>query len=107
MPGAFLYDERVRDAVALTALTPIAAGMPVANLRHSQPRLRARFTGAVASILIDFGTATPVEAVALISTNLSAIATARWRLGTLEVPNAAHDSGMLSAPGLSAQCWLR
>ncbi|WP_431304039.1 hypothetical protein [Sediminicoccus sp. BL-A-41-H5] len=84
MPGAFLYDERVRDAVALTALTPTAAGMPAANLRDPQPRLRARFTGGVASVLIDFGAATPVEAVALISTNLGASATARWRLGTLE-----------------------
>jgi hypothetical protein len=97
MPGAFLYDERVRDAVALTALTPTAAGMPVANLRDPQPRLRARFTGGAASILVDFGTATPVEAVALISTNLSATATARWRLGTLEVPSAAHESGILPA----------
>jgi hypothetical protein len=46
---------------------------------------------------VDFGTATPVEAVALISTNLSTNATARWRLGTLEVPNAAHDSSILPA----------
>ena len=84
MPGAFLYDERVRDAVALTALTPAAAGMPAANLRDPQPRLRARFTGGAASILIDFGAATPVEAVPLISTNLTTSATARWRLGTLE-----------------------
>jgi hypothetical protein len=97
MPGAFLHDERIRDAVALTALTATAAGMPVANLRDPQPRLRARFTGGAASILVDFGTATPVEAVALISTNLSANATARWRLGTLEVPSAAHDSGILPA----------
>lgn len=97
MPGAFLYDERVRDAVALTALTPTAAGMPAANLRDPQPRLRARFTGAVASVLVDFGTAMPVEAVALISTNLTTNATARWRLGTLEVPNAAHDSGTVPA----------
>ena len=84
MPGAFLHDERVRDAVALTALTPTAAGMPAANLRDPQPRLRARFTGGAASVLVDFGTATPVEAVALVSTNLSSSATARWRLGTLE-----------------------
>jgi hypothetical protein len=35
--------------------------------------------------------------VALISTNLSATATARWRLGTLESPSAAHDSGILPA----------
>ncbi|MCZ8149045.1 MAG: hypothetical protein O9325_14520, partial [Roseomonas sp.] len=48
-------------------------------------------------MFVDFGTATPVEAVALISTNLSANATARWRLGTLEVPNAAHDSGTVPA----------
>ncbi|WP_203075765.1 hypothetical protein [Falsiroseomonas ponticola] len=84
MPGAFLHDERVRDAVALTALTPTAAGMPAANLRDPQPRLRARFTGGAASVLVDFGAATPVEAVALISSNLSASSTARWRLGTLE-----------------------
>ncbi|MCZ8146841.1 MAG: hypothetical protein O9325_03180 [Roseomonas sp.] len=97
MPGAFLQDERVRDAVALTALTPTAAGMPVANLRDPQPRLRARFTGGAASMLVDFGTATAVEALALICTNLSTNATVRWRLGTLEVPNAAHDSGILPA----------
>jgi hypothetical protein len=46
---------------------------------------------------VDFGTTTPVEALALISTNRSTNATARWRLGTLEVPNAAHDSGILPA----------
>ncbi|MCZ8148367.1 MAG: hypothetical protein O9325_11040 [Roseomonas sp.] len=97
MPGAFLYDERVRDAGALTALTPTAAGMPVANLRDPQPRLRARFTGGAASVLVDFGATTPVEAVALISTNLTTNATARWRLGTLAVPDAAHDSGTVSA----------
>ena len=97
MPGAFLYDERVRDAVALTALTPTAAGMTAAKLRDPQPRLRARFIGGAASILVDFGATTPVEAVALISTNLTTNATARWRLGTLEIPNAAHDSGTLPA----------
>ena len=63
MPGAFLYDERVRDAVALTALTATAAGMPLANLRDPQPRLRARFTGGAASVLVDFGTATTFDAV--------------------------------------------
>jgi hypothetical protein len=97
MPGAFLYDERVRDAVALTGVTPTAAGMPVANLRDPQPRFRARFMGGAASILVDFGAATPVEAVALISTNLTTNATARWRLGTLATPDAAHDTGILPA----------
>ena len=48
-------------------------------------------------MLVDFGAATPAEAVALISTNLGTNATVRWRLGTLEVPNAAHDSGPLPA----------
>jgi hypothetical protein len=67
------------------------------NLCDPQPQLRARFTGGAASILVDFGTATPIKAVALISTNLSTNATARWRLGTLEVPDAAHDSGILPA----------
>lgn len=51
MPGAFLHDERVRDAVALAALTPTADGMPVANSRNPQPRRRARFTGGAASVL--------------------------------------------------------
>ena len=67
------------------------------NLCDPQPRLRARFTGGAASVLVDFRIAMPVEAVALISTNLSTNATARWRLRTLEVPNAAHDSGILPA----------
>jgi hypothetical protein len=46
-----------------------------------QPQPCAWFTGGAASILVDFGTATPVEAMALISTNLSPYTTARWRLG--------------------------
>ena len=97
MPGAFLHDERVRDAAALTTVTSTAAGMPVANLRDPQPRLRARFTGGAASVLVDFGTAKPVEAEALISTNLSTNATARRRLGTQATPDAAHDTGMADA----------
>jgi hypothetical protein len=107
MAGAFLHDERVRDAVALTALTPTAAGMPVANLRDPQPRLRARFTGGAASVLVDFGTATPVDAVALVSTNLGANATARWRLGPLEAlveaaPLIALDFMAATPPVMSA-----
>ena len=67
LPGAFLYDNRVRDAAALAALTPTAAGMPVANLRDPQPRLRARFTGGAASVLVDFGAATWVSAAMTLS----------------------------------------
>ena len=91
MTAAFLWDDRVRSAVAVTSVggTPVAS-MPVANLLDPQPRHRARWIGGAASILVDFGADATIEAAALISTNLVAGATVRWRMGAL-------DAGIIDA----------
>ena len=95
MAAAFLWDDRVRSAVSVTSVggTPVAS-MPVANLLDPQPRHRARWIGSTASILVDFGADTTIEAAALISTNLLAGATVRWRVGALDtgVVDAATDA---------------
>lgn len=49
-----------------------------------QPRHRTRWLGSTASVLVDFGTDTAIETVALLSTTLGAADTVRWRLGALE-----------------------
>jgi transposase len=77
-----LYVLRGRRSDLVEIVWHDGLGMPLyamsaANLRDPQPRLRPRFTGGAASVLVDFGAATLVEAVALISTNLSANATVR------------------------------
>ena len=85
MPGAFLWDERVARAVALSAIgvQPVAS-LPLSNLLDAQPRHRARWLGSAASVLADFGADTAIDAVALLSTTLGATDTVRWRLGALE-----------------------
>jgi hypothetical protein len=85
MPGAFLWDERVARAAALSAIgvQPVAS-LPLSNLLDPQPRHRTRWLGTVASVLVDFGTDTAIDAVALLSTTLGAADTVRWRLGALE-----------------------
>jgi hypothetical protein len=82
MAGAFLWDDRVAQAIALTSVgaTPVAS-LPMANLLDPQPRHRARWLGGSASILVDFGTDTIIDAAALISTNLPETTTVRWRVG--------------------------
>lgn len=85
MPGAFLSDERVARAVALSAIgTQPVASLPLSNLLDPQPRHRTRWLGSAASVLVDFGTDTAIDAVALLSTTLGAADTVRWRLGALE-----------------------
>ena len=55
MPGAFLWDDRVAYAASVaSAAGTVAATMPVSNLLDPQPRLRARWIGASASILVDY-----------------------------------------------------
>lgn len=85
MPGAFLWDERVARAVALSAVgaQPVAS-LPLSNLLDAQPRHRSRWLGSAASVLVDFGTDTAIDAVALLSTTLGAADTVRWRVGALE-----------------------
>jgi hypothetical protein len=85
MPGAFLWDERVARAAALSAVgvQPVAS-LPLSNLLDPQPRHRTRWLGSAASVLVDFGTDTAIDAVALLSTTLGAADTVRWRVGALE-----------------------
>ena len=58
--------------------------MPRSNLLDPQPRLRAQLLGSIASILVDFGADSAIEAAALISTTLPSNATVRWRIGAGE-----------------------
>ena len=106
MAGAFLWDDRVAQAIALTSVggTPVAS-LPIANLLDPQPRQRARWLGGSASILVDFGADTIIEAAALISTNLPETATVRWRVGLAVAPlspglgsdGLAFDTGVTDA----------
>jgi len=85
MAGAFLWDERVARAVGLSALgTQPVASMPLSNLLDPQPSHRARWLGTTASVLVDFGADTALDAVALLSTTLRSTDTVRWRLSALE-----------------------
>ena len=106
MAGAFLWDDRGRAAVSVTSVGGVpVASMPVANLLDPQPRHRARWLGGAASILVDFGVDTTIEAAALISTNLADGATVRWRVGLESAPLSPGlgtaalvlDTGMVSA----------
>ncbi len=85
MAGALLWDDKVAKAASLTAVTgtPVTS-MPLSNLLDPQPRLRACLLGSGASVLVDFGADTALEAAALISTPLPSDATVRWRLGPAE-----------------------
>lgn len=102
MTGAFLWDERVVRAVALSAIgaQPVAS-LPLSNLLDPQPRHRTRWLGSAASVLVDFGTDTAIDAVALLSTTLGAADTVRWRLGALEglVEAAATFDLRFTSPG--------
>jgi hypothetical protein len=110
MAGAFLWDDRVRSAIALTSAagTPVAS-LPISNLLDPQPRLRARWLGGTAGVLVDFGTDTPVEAVALISTTLPDTATVRWRVGPAEAlveePRTV-DADFTAVPFVPPTGWL-
>ncbi len=85
MAGAFLWDDRVASSASISALAgTVVSSMPLSNLLDPQPRLRARLLGSTASILVDLGADTAIEAVALISTSLPDTATIRWRLGPAE-----------------------
>jgi hypothetical protein len=105
MGTAFLWDDKVA-AASVTALTGTTiAGMPLSNLADPQPRLRARLLGSAVSLLVDFGAAVAIGAVAAISTTLSESATARLRIGPAEsffeaVPlfDLRFDAGPIAPP---------
>lgn len=97
MAGAFLWDDKVGASLSITSLgVAPPAGMPLSNLIDPQPRMRARFVATTASVLVDFGASTSVEAVALIGTALSSVATIRWQQGDI-VGSYTFDSGTLAA----------
>lgn len=94
MPSAFLWDERVSRGTLASVAGTVAASMPLANLADPQPRMRARWLGSAASVLVDFGADISVEVVGLISTTLRTASgdTIRARVGNAE--------GIVEAPAL-------
>ena len=84
MAGAFLYDDKVAAATLSAPGSTTVTTLPLSYLTDPQPRLRARLMGSAASVLVDFGADTAIEAAALISTTLGSSATVRWRLGAGE-----------------------
>ena len=79
-----------------------ALGYPSTNVGVEHPSQPWRTQDGVTSafVLIDFGSLQNIAAVAAIATNLSAAATWRVRLSTVDatgVAGNAHDSGTISA----------
>ena len=96
MPGAFLWDDRVKYAASVVSSGgTVASSRPVSNLLDQQPRIRARWIGASASIQVDYSGTVTADALALISTSLSSAATIRWRQGSA-IGTWAFDSGTLN-----------
>lgn len=96
--AVILYDDRIRGAVLSGAAT--AGGLPLANLQDPQPRKVARWIGTAGHVVADLGGATPVGLVAISGTNLTAAATVRVRLSTVDATGDAgdaHDSGVIGA----------
>jgi hypothetical protein len=78
MPGAFLYED-ISGTAAVTSAQATVPAMPLSALADPQPRTRVRLMGSTARLLLDFGTPQLIDLAALISTNLTATATVRWR----------------------------
>lgn len=89
---AFLVDDLVRAAPMLTTSRTMSGEMVLSNLQDPQPRMRARFVGTFAEVLIDFGGTVSMDCVAFISTNATAAATYRVRLSTVDATGAAGDA---------------
>lgn len=89
-----LFDDRVAAAALSGAAT--LDGLPLANLQDPQPRKVARWSGTSGYVVADFGAAVPIGAAVIHGTNLSAAATRRVRLSSVDATGAAgdvHDSG--------------
>lgn len=96
--ASILYDDRVRSAI-LSGAAP-AGGLPLAHLQDPQPRKVTRWIGTSGFVVADFGASVPVGLVALTGTNLTAAATRRVRLSSVDATGAAgdvHDSGVAAA----------
>lgn len=91
MPGAFLYDDRSRSATITSAQATVAT-LPVGLLQDPQPRARARLVGSSAVLVLDLLASASVDVAALLSTTLTAGATVRVRLSTVDATGAAGDA---------------
>lgn len=100
MPAAFLHLNRVASAVSVTdAGGGAVVSLPLSNVLDAQPRMRARWASpASCAVLVDFGTARDISAVALISTSLAnATATVRGRLGNVsDLASTTWDTGAIA-----------
>ncbi len=99
MAGAFLYDNLLLSATSVVGPAAIATA-PVGHLLDPQPRVRMRSVGTSGAVLIDLGASRPVDCLAFISTTVTAGATVRVRLSTVDptgVAGNAWDSGVVAA----------
>lgn len=87
------YNDYVKDAVAITSDSALAT-LPAANVAAVQVSQRWQTVPATttAYLLIDLGTASSIEMVALINTNLSAAATWRIRISTADATGDTGDA---------------
>lgn len=94
------HSDRILDK--FVQASSFALGYPPENVGTSQPSQPWRTQNGVTSayFLLDFGSLQSIDCVAAIATNLSAAATWRVRLSTVDTTGAAgnaHDSGIISA----------
>lgn len=98
MSCGFLYDDKSRAAVVTSSGTLGDGG--VDRLADPQPRHRMRLDGNVVQFTMDLGAVVSLDVFALISTTLTAAATARVRASATDpaaTGSLAHDSGVLSS----------
>lgn len=102
MAGAFLHQNLVVTGVGLAAVGAVT-GTDGAALFDPQPRERARWSGTLATVLVDFGGVRSVDCVAVLSTTLGAFGgagTVRARLSATDpsgVAGDAWDTGIVAA----------
>lgn len=86
MAAAFLHSNLVASGTISSGYSTIpVSSMPLSNLTDVQPRHRARWEAATATIQVDFGAAAAISCVALIGTSLGAGAQIRVRLSDAEL----------------------
>jgi hypothetical protein len=107
--SAFLWDDKAAGATLSMSYGTVATSMPLTNLADPQPRLRARVTGLESNsscgIWLDFGAPTAIDAVAVISTTLSADASIRILINDNSTGSFPfiYNSGQVAA-GITDEC---
>lgn len=96
MAGAFLYDNLIRlgSGVGITAVSAVT-GLGASNLLDPQPRVRARWLGTAAAVLVDLGGTRSIDCVFIGSTTLGIAGSLifyRVRLSTTDATGAAGDA---------------